>query len=202
MTKNFYMQGKSFSIKLKSLAGIVTKLKPLAHELAMSSLAQINIHGNTNQINELFDTMSGAVARDGLVRWAVAHGMVKFEKGKFHFSKRKDVSATPELFLENADKTPFWEFSAAAAPADLKPYDLLESLNRMLKNAKLAAAGESKTHRGVDHFDLLEQLEVVLKSAVVPEQNKSDDLLAKEVAASVRARKSSPATKPQELKAA
>ena len=144
MSNRFEMEPKKFSAGIRAVSGHSEKLRGLTHALALTGLYDVNFHNNTNKLCELFDAMGPNLARDGLVKWAVAHGKVRFNKGKFEFVNRKDISVSPDAFMESAEKTPYWEFSASNKPKDLSPFDVSIALAQIQKEARRISEGKSK----------------------------------------------------------
>lgn len=160
--EKYKISDAEFNKGIKAVESSAVKLRVLTHKLAMFSLSQINLHGNTNEINKLFVAMGPGLARDGLVKWSVNFGMVAFKDQKFVFTKRKDVSAQPENFLEMANETPYWEYSAAHKPADAKPFDIAHELVAILTKAKKVSDHKLKTYSEVAHAELLEKIVEIL----------------------------------------
>ena len=118
------------NVKLWGVKG--KKQDELAHVLALSIINHIDLHGDTNNANDLVATMIQNTPKsmrvNALIDWFVAHGKLVWnvEMKQLAYAKHKTTK------LQEGAGKPFWEFRAEP---EYKPFDLDTQLIKLVERA-------------------------------------------------------------------
>lgn len=135
------------------------KLDREIHTLALSALAQLGEHGNTNFVNRLYVSMPAGSRRQALTSWFLAYGSLVANDDKktkkeqpFRFSKDKTTN------IDGGMADPWFDHSKDKDPDQV--FDLQEALANLISRAQ-AASKKGK----LGHGELLDKL-IGAKAAV------------------------------------
>lgn len=104
------------------------------HVAAVSCLHHAFKHGDVTLATRLIDAMPKSGRRKALIHWMNEHSMMSYSDKESCFRMTK--SKRKSWKLEQAESTPFWEFSEEKAPAELKLEALINSVVNRIKKAK------------------------------------------------------------------
>lgn len=112
------------------------------HTAACSCLDHFANHGNTSLASRLVGAMPKSGRRKALVYWFTQFGPLSFDEKAGTFSKAKGKKGNDPVRVDDAVKTPFWEYTVEKNPA---PFDIMKELARFkAKYNKAKDSGEAK----------------------------------------------------------
>lgn len=132
------------------------------HTAAVSCLDHFALHGNTSLATRLVNNMPKSGRRKALVYWFTQFGPLSFDEKAGAFHKAKGKSADRPVRLDDAIKTPFWEYTAEKNPA---PFDVMKELSRF--KSKFSKAKDKGEAKNVDLQLMIAGLQGMLEPEVV-----------------------------------
>jgi len=153
------MEIKQFQKNVKAIATMGKKADTLIHESAMFALEQVNVHGNSNFVNQLTSALSASMRKEALVVWFLDFGMVRrnTKDNTLEYAGKKELKIDGEVIsgtdiLPYADDQPFYTYTKEIAPASV--YDVQKAILSIMKRA----AKFNKDGKPVEHSELLAKL--------------------------------------------
>ena len=132
---------------IKSIKTTGAKLQQAIHETGMQCLHHAQQHGDTTLLASLVDAMPRSTRREDFKLWVHAHSplTVSFNKkeGK-HEVKGKNITDAANWKLEEAEATPFWDFTEDKPSKLYTPEAMMHALRAIAVRAEKEAAKQKE----------------------------------------------------------
>lgn len=116
------------------------KLDALIHQVAVSCINHVELHGDIRVCNRLIDSMPKSSRRLALIKWFEDYGKLSYttETKNFAYDNNKETDLT------TAQAVPFWEHTKEQNPMI---FDLDKAINNLIKRAESAMNKEQEVDK-------------------------------------------------------